>query len=347
MNQRHLIGDGCDSHFFHALFPLGKAQHPFLCHDAIPVGRAGGRDEQGLECAHGIAHQRLVAQPAWIRRIQAAVNFRQRNVQIVAIHRQIRRHRRSRGVFHELEVKRAADKHGGEAVFIDQLGQRQGGFGQPMSAQTGNDVNHVRLSRLQPECKFQFFVRRRNQDRPCLATAREFRILEGEEDGFKGFERSRVLFALHLKIRHPVRPRERPGILNLGIRVHFGLTEPHIPAHAVGEIVIHDPVIEITIRTEPGQRIIGHEFVGGDVKQRIGGRVGGEAECVALIAGSVNRQHQKELRLPAPLAERLAKIRVRFLNLPLGRHVEDAGDAGGGVASKPVGFIAGAAPLSL
>ena len=53
------------------------------------------------------------------------------------------------------------------------------------------------------------------------------------------------------------------------------------------------------------------------------------------------------MRLPAPLAERLAKIRVRFRNLPFGRHVQEPGHADGGIANKPVGFIAGPAPLSL
>src|ERR1017187_8343294 len=53
------------------------------------------------------------------------------------------------------------------------------------------------------------------------------------------------------------------------------------------------------------------------------------------------------MRLPAPLAERLAKIRVRFRNLPFGRRVEEPGHPDGGIANKPVGFIAGSAPLSL
>ena len=37
-----------------------------------------------------------------------------------------------RSVFHELGVERAADAHGGEAIFVNQLGQRNGGFGETM-----------------------------------------------------------------------------------------------------------------------------------------------------------------------------------------------------------------------
>ncbi len=106
----------------------------------------------------------------------------------------------------------------------------------------------------------------------------KFRVFEGEEDGFEGFQRGFVLFSLHLEIRHPVRSRERPGILNLGIRIHFGLAEAHIFAHAVGEIVIHDRVGEISVGAEIGQRIVRDEVVGGDIEQRIGRRVGGQAE---------------------------------------------------------------------
>src|SRR5207245_9249543 len=42
-----------------------------------------------------------------------------------SVHRQISRHRRGRSVFHELGVERAADADGGEAVFVNQLGQRK------------------------------------------------------------------------------------------------------------------------------------------------------------------------------------------------------------------------------
>jgi len=73
--------------------------------------------------------------------VQPVVNFRQRDVQVAAVHRQISRHRRRRSVFHELVVERAADAHGGKAIAVNQLGQRQRGFGQPMRTQPGNDID--------------------------------------------------------------------------------------------------------------------------------------------------------------------------------------------------------------
>ena len=110
-----------------------------------------GCKEQRFECAHGIAHQRPVAQPVWIQRTQAAVNFRQCDMRIVTIHRQISRQRSGRGVFHELGIKRAADAHGGEAVLVNQLSQCNRGLRLPMGAEAGKDINHIRFSRLQPE----------------------------------------------------------------------------------------------------------------------------------------------------------------------------------------------------
>ena len=70
---------------------------------------ASGRDVQRFERAHGITHQRLVAQAVRIQLVQAAINLGEGHVQVVAIHRQIRRQRGGRGVFHELGVERAAD----------------------------------------------------------------------------------------------------------------------------------------------------------------------------------------------------------------------------------------------
>jgi hypothetical protein len=58
-------------------------------------------------------------------------------------------------------------------------------------------------------------------------------------------------------------------------------------------------------------------------------------------------QHDKTLRPPTPLAERLPKIRVRCRNVPPGSHVEEPSDADGAIANKPVGFIARSTPLSL
>ena len=238
------------------------------------------------------------------------VNLGERHVQVVAIHRQIGRQRGGGSVFHELGVERAADDHGGEAVFVNQLGQRQRGLRQPVTAQAGNDIDHVRRSRLQPERKFQTPSRRRNQHRPGLAVAGKFRVFESEENRFEGFQRGGVRFSLHLKIRHPVLPRKSPGVLNLGIGVHFGLAETHIFAHAVGKIIIHVRVSEITVGAEISQWIVRDEVVGRDVKQRVGGGVGGQTDSVAFVARPENREHDETLRLPTPLAEGLAKIGV-------------------------------------
>ena len=120
----------------------------------------------------------------------------------------------------------------------------------------------------------------------------------------------RVLFSGHFEIRHPVGPREGPGVLNLGIGIRFGLAEAHRFADGVGEIVIHDDVGEIGVGAQIGQRIVPVKFVGGDIEERIGGGVGGPADGVPIIARSQKRQHEEEIGLPAPLAERLAKIRV-------------------------------------
>jgi hypothetical protein len=57
-----------------------------------------------------------------------------------------------------------------------------------MRTQPWNDIDHGGFSRLQPKRKLQFPARGGNQDRPGLASAREFGILEGEEDGFEGFQ---------------------------------------------------------------------------------------------------------------------------------------------------------------
>ena len=177
--------------------------------------------------------------------------------------------------------------------------------------------------------------------------ARESRLFEGEENGFESFQRGFVLFSLHLEIRHPVLSREGPGILNLGIRIHFGPAEAHILADGIREIVVHDRVIEISIGAEIRQRVVSDKLIGRDIDQRIGGRVGGQAEEIPFVTRPVNRQHQKAAGRPAPLAEGLTKIRVRFWNLPFGPHVENPRHADRGVASEPVGFIAGAAPFSL
>ena len=47
------------------------------------------------------------------------------------------------------------------------------------------------------------------------------------------------------------------------------------------------------------------------------------------------------------MAERLAKVRVRFRDVPFGPHVEEPRDADGRVTAKPVGFIARPGPLPL
>ena len=174
----------------------------------------------------------------------------------MAIHRQIGRQRGGGSVFHELGIERAADDHGGEAVFIDQLGERQRRLGQPVSAQTGHNINHIGRSRLQPISEFQIFAGRRNPRRPGLAVIGKFGIFVSEENGLDGFQRGRVGFPFHLKIRDAVRAGKRPGILHFGIRVHLGLAEAHIFIHGVGQVVIHVRIGEISIRTEIGQRIV-------------------------------------------------------------------------------------------
>ena len=75
-------------------------------------------------------------------------------MQVVTIQRQVSRHGGGRSVLHELGVERATDGDGGEAMSVNQLGQSQGGFGQPMRAKAGNDINHRRRSRLQPKGEF-------------------------------------------------------------------------------------------------------------------------------------------------------------------------------------------------
>ena len=70
--------------------------------------------------------------------------------------------------------------------------------------------------------------------------------------------------------------------------------------------------------------------------------VANEGEALALSNMTV-----EALQNRWSLAESLAKIRVRFRNLPFGRRIEEPGHPDGGVANEPVGFIAGAAPLSL
>ena len=112
----------------------------------------------------------------------------------------------------------------------------------------------------------------------------EFRVFKREENGFDGFQRSRVGFPLDLVIGDLVCAGKGPGILNLGIRVHVGLGKAHIFADGVRQIVVHDRVGEIGVGTEIRQWIIPFELVGGDIEQRIGRRVGGEAQGVAFIA---------------------------------------------------------------
>ena len=82
---------------------------------------------------------------------QAAINLRKRDVDIVTVGRQIRGQRDSGRVFHEFRIERAADDHGGETVFENQLRERDGWLGQTVSAQTRDDVNHGRVGGLQPE----------------------------------------------------------------------------------------------------------------------------------------------------------------------------------------------------
>ena len=60
------------------------------------------------------------------------INLGERNLHVVTVHWQIRRQRGGRRVLHELGVVRTADAHGGEAVLVNQLGQRQRRIGQPM-----------------------------------------------------------------------------------------------------------------------------------------------------------------------------------------------------------------------
>ena len=56
------------------------------------VGRSGGGEKQGFQCAHGISHQRLVAQTVRIEFVQLVIDLGQRDVQVMAVPRQIRRH---------------------------------------------------------------------------------------------------------------------------------------------------------------------------------------------------------------------------------------------------------------
>ena len=86
--------------------------------------------------------------------MQAVINLRERDMHIVGVHRQIRRQRGGRRVLHKLGVVRTADADSREAVFVNQLGQRQRIIGQPVRTQSGNDVNHVRFARLQPKREF-------------------------------------------------------------------------------------------------------------------------------------------------------------------------------------------------
>ena len=184
--------------------------------------------------------------------------FGQRDVQIVNIHRHVGRHRRRRGVFHELEVEGAADAYGREALPVNQLGQCQRGARQAMRTQPRNDIDHGGFSRLQPKRELQLPARGGNQHRPRLAPARELGILEGEEDRFERFQGGWVRFPFHLEISHPVLPHEGPGILKFGIGIHFGPGESHIIIHGIAEVVIQDPVGDVGVGTDVGQRVGRH-----------------------------------------------------------------------------------------
>ena len=268
-------------------------------------------------------------------------------MQIMAIHRKICGHIRRGRVLHEFGIERTADAHGGIAVLENQFRQRQRGLFHPVRPQAGNDIDHRRGARLQPAGEFQIPAGRRNPHRPRLPAFRELRVLIGEENRFQCFERSRVRFALHLKIRHAVRPHKGPGVLDLRIRIRFRAAEPHIIIHAVGQIVIHVRVGEITVGAEISERIVRHQLVRGDVEQRIGRRVRRQADRVALIARAENRQHEVAGRVPAPLAEGLAEIRVRLRDFPFRAHIEQAQHAHGAVAQEARGLIMGALPFFL
>ena len=274
------------------------------------IGRRGRGDVQGVERPHGIAHQFAAAQPARIYRLQAAIHLREGDVQVMAVHRQICRQRRRGSLLHEFRVERTAHAHGREAVAIRQLRQCQRRLGQPVRAQSGNDIHHRRPARLQPVGELQMPAGRWNQRGPGRAPIRKFRVLEGEENRLDGFQRGRVGPALHLIIRHPVRPRKGPGILDLRIRIRLGLAEAHVLIHRVGHVVIHVRIGEIRIRAEISQRIVYVQAVGGDIEERICGRVGRQPHRIPLVARTKNRQHDEACRLPAPLAECLAEIRI-------------------------------------
>ena len=169
----------------------------------------------------------------------------------------------------------------------------------------------------------------------------------GEKDGLNGLQRGLIRFSFHLEIRHPVGTGKGPGILKLGIWIHLGLTEAHIFVHGIGKVIIHHCISEVRIRTEVSQRIIRGEIVWRDIEQRVGGGIGGETESIALVTGAENREHDKTLWMPAPYAERLAKVRLGFGNVPARSHVEDAGNANRGIAGKAIGFIAGTIPFFL
>jgi len=51
-------------------------------------------------------------------------------------------------------------------------------------------------------------------------------------------------------------------------------------------------------------------MIRGDIQQRIGGGVGGQADGVPFIAWAKDRQHDKTRRPPTPLAKGLAEIGV-------------------------------------
>ena len=90
-----------------------------------------------------------------------------------------------------------------------------------MRTQARDDIDHGGICRLQPKRELQVPAGGGNQHRPGLASARELRIFEGEEDRFERFQGGGVRFPFHLEIRHAVFPHEGPGILKLGIGIHL------------------------------------------------------------------------------------------------------------------------------
>src|SRR5688500_1183991 len=83
------------------------------------------------------------------------------------------------------------------------------------------------------------------------------------------------------------------------------------------------------------------------MRQGLGRRVCAEADHIPFIARPKDRQHQVTSRLPAPPAERLAKIRVRLRELRLARDVDEPTEPSDRVKEEALRFIPRAAPLSL